>query len=105
MLKRFPLYPLLISVFPVLSLTSYNIQEIFVSAMFRPLGVSVLLGVILYAAAYLLMKDIHRAALLSSLILLLFFAYGHIYDALEDLTVSGAAIFRHRTLLPALSLI
>jgi len=105
MLKRIPLYPLLLSIFPVLSLASYNIHEIFVSAMFRPLIASLLLGVIAYGLAYLLTKDIHRAALASSLVLLLFFAYGHIYDALEDLTVSGAAIFRHRTLLPALSLI
>ena len=105
MLKRIPVYPILISVFPVLSLASYNIQEIFVSAMFRPLVASLLIGAITYGLAYLLTKDIHRAALMSSFVLLLFFAYGHIYDALEDLTISGATIFRHRTLLPALGLI
>src|SRR5215216_2501183 len=105
MLRRIPLYPILIAAFPVLSLASYNIREIFVSAMFRPLVASLLLGMILYGLAYLFTTDIHRAALISAIILLSFFAYGHIYDALEDLTISGAALFRHRTLLPALGLI
>jgi len=105
MLKRIPVYPLLIAAFSVLSLASYNIQEIFLSAMFRPLIASLLLAAVVYALAYLITKDIHRAAVISSLILLCFFAYGQIYDALEDLTVSGATLFRHRTLLPALGLI
>jgi hypothetical protein len=105
MLKRIPLYPLLISIFPILSLTSYNIHEIFLSAMIRPLFASLLVGVIVYVLAYLVTKDIHRAALISSILLLFFFAYGHLYDALEDVTVSGLALFRHRTLVPVLGLI
>jgi hypothetical protein len=105
MLKRIPLYPLLISIFPILSLASFNIQEIFISAMVRPLLASLIFGMIVYGIAYLVTKDIHRAALISSVILLFFFAYGHGYDALEDITVSGIALFRHRTLVPVLGLI
>jgi hypothetical protein len=105
MFKKFPYYPLLIVIFPVLSLTSHNILQIFVSAMFRPLIASLLLGVVVYGFAYLLTKNIHRAALISSIILLFFFAYGHIYDAVEDWTIGGAVLFRHRTLVPILGLI
>jgi len=105
MLKRIPYYPLLISVFPILSLASYNIHEIFVSAMFRPLIASLLLGVVVYGLTYLVARNIHRAALVSSIILLLFFAYGHLYDAVEDLTIAGMTLFRHRTLVPTLGLI
>src|SRR5512138_1460552 len=105
MLKKIPYYPLLIAIFPILSLTSHNILQIFVSAMFRPLIASLLLGVIVYGLAYLLTKNIHRAALISSIVLLFFFAYGHIYDAVEDWTIGGAVLFRHRTLVPILGLI
>ena len=105
MLKRTPLYPLLICIFPILSLASYNIHEIFVSAIFRPLIASLLLGVFIYGLVYLVTREFHRAALLASILLLFFFAYGHLYDAVEDWTFSGVAVFRHRTLIPALSLI
>lgn len=105
MLKKFPYYPVLLAIFPILSLTSYNIREIFISAMFRPLVASLLLGIIVYSLAYLFSKDIHRAALVSSVILLFLLAYGHLYDAVEDWTVGGAAVFRHRTLVPLLGLI
>ena len=105
MLKRTPLYPFLIAIFPILSLASYNIHEIFVSAIFRPLIASLLLGVFVYGLAYLVTRELHRAALLASIVLLFFFAYGHLYDAVEDWTISGVALFRHRTLIPALGLI
>ena len=65
MLKRTPLYPFLIAIFPILSLASYNIHEIFVSAIFRPLIASLLLGVFVYGLAYLVTRELHRAALLA----------------------------------------
>ena len=105
MLKRIPFYPLFLSIFPILSLASYNIHEIFVSAIFRPLIASLLLGGGVYGLAYLFTRDIHRAALISSIILLFFFTYGHLYDAVEDITIAGATVFRHRTLVPVLILI
>lgn len=105
MLKRTPLYPLLLSIFPILSLASYNIHEIFVSAMVRPLIASLLFGMILYGLIFLVTREIHRAALIASILLLFFFAYGHFYDAVEDITISGVSLFRHRMLVPLLGLI
>src|SRR5512138_1815165 len=100
MLKKIPYYPLLIAIFPILSLTSHNILQIFVSAMFRPLIASLLLGIVVYGLVYLLTKNIHRAALISSALLLFFLTYGRLYDAVEDWTIGGAAAIRHRTLVP-----
>lgn len=37
MLKKFPLYPILFSIFPVLSLAGYNIDEISLDVIPRPL--------------------------------------------------------------------
>jgi hypothetical protein len=105
MLKKIPLYPLLLSAFPVLSLAGYNIREIFVSAIFRPLSVSLLLALVVYGFAYLITREIHRSALVSSILLLLFFAYGQFYAAIEDVTIVGVVVFRHRTLIPVTGLI
>ncbi len=105
MLRKIPLYPWFLAAFPVLSLAGHNIQEIFVNAIVRPLLASLLLAVIVYSLAYFVTRDIHRSALMSSIILVLFFAYGQFYAAVEDMSVLGMAVFRHRTLIPLIGLV
>jgi hypothetical protein len=100
MLRKFPLYPILFSIFPVLSLAAHNIDEISLDVVFRPLLVSLLVGVTLFGLAKLIFRDWARAALAVSLILFLFFIYGQIYNVSEDVTFRDISLFRHRTLLP-----
>jgi len=47
-----------------------------------------------------LVKDWGRAGLITSLTLLLFFSYGHVYGLIEGASVLGLDIGRHRVLLP-----
>ena len=100
MLKKFPLYPILFSIFPVLSLAGYNIDEISLDVIWRPLLTSLLMGALLFGFAKLIFRDWGRAALAVSLILFLFFIYGQVYNVLEDVTFGNMSLFRHRTLLP-----
>lgn len=105
MSKRFPLYPILFAIFPVLSLTAYNLGEISLDAALRPLVVSLFLGIILFGSLGLVLRDWHRAALVAFVILFLFFLYGQIYNLLEDVTVGGVSVFRHRTLIPLFGIV
>ncbi len=100
MLKRVPLYPILFAIFPVLSLAAYNVEQISLNVVPRPLLASLLFGVILFGLARLVLRDWYRAALVALAALFLFFAYGQVYNLLEDTTLAGMSIFRHRTLLP-----
>src|SRR5688572_19582286 len=100
MLKKFPLYPILFSIFPILSLAGYNIDEISLDVIWRPLLTSLLIGALLFGFAKLIFRDWGRAALAVSLILFLFFIYGQVYNVLEDVTFGDMSLFRHRTLLP-----
>ncbi len=50
--------------------------------------------------AKLIFRDWDRAALALLIILLFFFIYGQVYNVLEDVTLGGISLFRHRTLLP-----
>ncbi len=100
MLKKFPFYPLLFSIFPVLSLAAHNIEEISPDLVLRPLVVSLLLGAAIFGVMWLFLRDWPRAALAGFVVLLFLFTYGQFYNALEDLTLSNVSIFRHRTLLP-----
>src|SRR6186997_1514674 len=100
MLKKLPLYPILFSIFPVLSLAGYNIDEISLEVIWRPLLISFLIGTVLFGFARLIFRDWDRAALAVSILLFLFFIYGQVYSILEDVTFGGVSLFRHRTLLP-----
>ena len=48
----------------------------------------------------LLLRDWLRAALLSSVLLILFFSYGHVYQVLKASELGGVLLGRHRYLLP-----
>ena len=105
MFKRSPLYPLLFSIYPVVALAAYNIDEISLKVILRPLVVALFVCVILFWAIQLLLRDWHRSALVTSMVIFFFFIYGHIYNLLEDVAVANVSIFRHRTLLPLLGII
>ena len=100
MLRKLPLYPILFSIFPVLSLAAYNIDEISLDVIVRPVFAALLGGVILFGIAKLIFRAWHRAALTVLIILCFFFSYGQIYNVSEDVTFGGISLFRHRTLLP-----
>ncbi|HEY3476420.1 MAG TPA: hypothetical protein VGK56_17530 [Anaerolineales bacterium] len=50
--------------------------------------------------SYGILRDWNRAALVTSILLILFFSYGHVYIALKSINISGFYLFRHRTLIP-----
>ncbi|HET6596957.1 MAG TPA: sulfatase-like hydrolase/transferase [Anaerolineales bacterium] len=100
MLRRFPLYPILFSTFPVLSLAAYNIDEISLDVIPRPLLAFLLAGLLLFGVAKLIFRDWHRAALAVFVIFIFFFIYGQVYNIVEDVTIGDTSLFRHRTLLP-----
>ncbi len=78
-----PWHPLAISAYPVVALMSANVGQIQNSAGVRSLLVSILFGAALYGLLWLFLRQAHKAALLTSLWLALFFSFGHIYIALD----------------------
>lgn len=103
--KPFPIYPILIGIFPVISLMAYNIWELEPATTLRSLVVCLLFAVVLWFALSLVMKNHHQAALFSTVISLLFFSYGHVYDYFQNVSVLGMVIGKHRFLLPLWALI
>jgi hypothetical protein len=98
--QRFPLHPFLFATYPILALLAINISEVDFSSGLRSLLLSVLLAGLLLFISFLIYRDWQRAALISTIILILFFSYGHIYILLKGVHVNGFYLFRHRTLIP-----
>jgi hypothetical protein len=76
-----PWYPIAVSAYPVLALLNANAGQIQPSAAVRPLLVSVLFGGLLFFVTWLFVRSskVHKAAFLTTLLLALFFSYGHAY--------------------------
>lgn len=99
-LLNMPWYFLLFSAYPILALLGFNINEVNPDVVFRPIFVSGIAAILLFLAFRVLYKDWHKAALSASIILLLFFTYGHLYNYLKAIDVGGVILGRHRIMVP-----
>jgi len=90
----------LLAAFAVLSLYAYNVSEIHFADALRSLLVSLAFAGVILSLIRLILKDWQKAALVASLLLLLFFSYGHIYNFLVDIGTPGLVMRRHRYLIP-----
>ena len=103
-LNQFPFYPLLFAAFPVLALLGTNIHEVNPGVALRSLIIAIAGALVILLIARLVMGSWSKAALVATLLLLLFFSYGHLYSWLKGLGGIGFQLARHRYLLPAFAL-
>ena len=79
-----PWYPLVFGAYPVLALLAENIGEVKVEAGWRLLLICISFAGLLFILLRLLLRDWHRAAFLSTLLMILFFSYGHVHILLTE---------------------
>jgi hypothetical protein len=92
-----PYYPILFAVFPVLSLIAYNKFQTQFSAIFRPLVIVIVFCALIYGGFYLIFKkNWQKAALITSVSLILFFSYGHVFSLIESSAFLNNLIGQHR---------
>jgi len=99
-LQHFPLHPFLFAIYPILALLAFNISEVDLSSGFRPILVSLAVVGLVAFILWLFHRDWRRAALSLTIVLILFYSYGHIYILLKGANLNGFYLFRHRTLIP-----
>lgn len=91
--KILVVYPFFLAAFPVFSLYYHNASEILPWVFVKPLLASFLLAALIFGIAKLLLKDWHKAGLITGLALLIFFSHGHIHSIIayrfENLFAQG----------------
>jgi hypothetical protein len=92
-----PLHPIFLAIYFVLSLLGLNISQLFPQEAFRSLLFVFAFTGLMLLIMRLIFKEWQRGALATSLLLVLFFSYGHVYNFLEK---TIPALGRHRLLLP-----
>jgi hypothetical protein len=103
--RNFPVHPVLWAIFPPLALLGNNISQVPPGDAVRTLLASLMLSLLLWVILRLLMGSWRKSAIVVSGFLVLFFSYGHVYQFIEDITVFGFNIGRHRFLIPLFILI
>jgi hypothetical protein len=91
-------HPLLFALYPVLALLAINLDQVPAQTALRSALLSLFAATVLYLSLRLILRDSARAALLSTLGLILFFSYGHIYQLVEGKALAGFVYGKHRFL-------
>lgn len=99
------LHPFLIAAFPTLNLLAHNWEQVSPGVAIRPMLVSLSLAAVLLLFWRAIGKDWDRATAATSLLLLLFSAYGHVYQFLKGDLLLPASLVRHRYLVPIFALV
>ena len=94
-----PWHPLIFSIYPILILYANNIKQAEQFVMFRPLAISVALACALLILLRVLFSDWRRVAFFATILILLFFSYGHVYNYIKSAALFGIVLGRHRLLL------
>jgi hypothetical protein len=81
----------LIGLFPILSLYAHNVYETRARSLVLPIGLTLALSLVTWLALWCLTRDRHRAALATSLLVVLFFAFHQCRLILNALLVELSA--------------
>lgn len=101
LIERIPFHPFAFALFPILAVFATNQDNLVWPQVFRSIVLSELGTLLMLLLARVLLSGWDRAAIFTTLVLLLFFSYGHIYQLTEDWAIRGMQIGRHRYFLVA----
>lgn len=93
------IHSLLLAVFPILYLYSANLGEVLFTDVLRSLLLSLVITVLVITALRILTNRWEKGSLVWSGMLVLAFAYGHVYVILKTREVAGFSFGHHRVLL------
>jgi hypothetical protein len=85
MKKWFVIHPVLFALFPILFLFAHNMKEMSLGETLRPTVLVLSFTLLLWLVLALLSKNLRKAAIITSIFLMLFFSYGHILDFLPHM--------------------
>lgn len=100
--QRWPIHPLWMGLYPVVTLLAANLGQVKLSLGVRAALVSTVLALGFLLLARILIHSWERAAVVATGGLFLFYSYGHVYNALHGL---DPGLGRHRYLVPVFGLL
>ncbi len=99
LLRNIPFHTFFLAASPIVSLLAYNIDQIYAQDALKPLIISLVITTALLSGWRIISGNWQLAGLLTSLLVVWFFLYGHLYIPLKSVSVFGLVLGRHRYLL------
>jgi hypothetical protein len=99
-LSALPLHPILFGLFPILYLIQTNLGEFELVDAGRVVALVPAIELLMLAGFMLLLRNLRKSAVLTSVTMLLLLSYGHFYSVLKAMQVGGLILGRHRFLVP-----
>ncbi len=96
---QFPFHPFILTIYPIISLLAFNISQIYTRDALKSILIALLSTAIILIALKILSRNWQIAGILTSLLVVWFFVYGHLYNQIKSLSISGLIVGRHRYLL------
>jgi len=93
-------HPFFFFLFPILSLINRNLTEVRLGETYRSLVIGLLATLAILIVLTVILREYERAAVATSVLLILFFSYGHVYLWLKGADPGGLLLGRHRYLVP-----
>jgi hypothetical protein len=99
-LRALPVHPILFAAFPVLFLWAHNQgQGVTFWDVDRALILLIAAAAVVWLVSALILRSVGRSALIASVLVVLFFSYGYLYDAAEGWRVGGVHVGSNAVLL------
>jgi hypothetical protein len=99
--SAFPWHSLLIALYAPVGLGAHNIGQTSLGSMYRSVFLSGIFALLILFACWLFVRNWQGAGVVATIFIVLFLTYGHIYNFISDLEVSGFLLGRHRYLVIA----
>lgn len=96
---------MILAFYPALALMASNFGHAAMTDVLRPLIFSIVVGALLFLLTRVIVHNWNQSALISTLLVLVFFTFGHLYDALKNVTIITLEIGRLRYLLPVVIIV
>jgi hypothetical protein len=78
------IYPFLLAVYPIFALWNFNVIYVDLASAFRSLVITLVVTALLWSILKLILRNAAKAGLLTTLAMLLFFSYGHLFLYLKS---------------------
>jgi len=99
-MRKIPFHPFFLGIYPALVMLASNVSQVLFTDTLRVFYASLLIILVVFGTSYLIVRDWRKSALIASLMLILFFSYGHVYSILQGFSVGPFVIGRTLVILP-----
>ena len=97
--KTYPFYLIFFPLFPALSLMGINIRNDSLENIVRPILFSLVLTLIVFLIIFLIVRDLDLSGVITIILLVAFFSYGHVFGLLNSYRPFGIRLSRNSLLL------